>query len=607
MARPAVTGARDRRGARAIAAVSRRLYRTLLFAYPRDFRAAHGGDAAEVFGEACAESWTAGGAVAVLRRLGRAVLDVPAAGISERIGHGPRPRLLGSLGGDVRHALRSCWRRPGLSFAIVVTLALGIGANTAIFSVVDATLLRPLPYPDAARVVYLQTRRDGAKSPGNPTADEFAQFAPRLQSYSRIEARSSPPRSVMLTAGGAAATRARLLGISGGFLAVLGARPVSGRLLLPDDTRPGAPPVVVLSDRFVARHYAPGAAVVGTTIDVDELRHVIVGVVPEIESDTPGLRYDLFAPLATSGPAARQTVVLAIGWLKPGVSIDAARAEFAAAGDVVLPSNVFWRAPALRDPQLAMMGAVFLLLLIACVNVANLLLANGQTRRSEMAVRVALGAGRVRLVRQLLVESVLLALAGCAIGVLIARAAIAMFTALEPGPQLLTRLESIEIDGVVLGYAVAIALMTSVVFGLVPALRGSATPPQAALREGDQRTGSRLRRWPGVFIAVEVALSIVLLIGAGLVGRAFVQMRFADPGFAADRVLTLRIALPEARYATADRRAQFFDALLARARRLPGVTAATIGYGATPPTDFVTKGALEIDNGGAEHAITWLS
>ena len=171
----------------------------------------------------------------------------------------------------------------------------------------------------------------------------------------------------------------------------------------------------------------------------------------------------------------------------------------------------------------------------------------------------------------------------------------------------MTRLESIEIDGVVLGYAITVALLTSVVFGLVPALRGSATPPQAALREGDQRTGSRLRRLPGAFIAIEVALSVVLLIAAGLVGRAFVQVRFAEPGFAADRVLTLRVALPEGRYTTAAQRAQFFDELLTRARQLPGVTATTIGYGATPPADFMTQGALQIDNGGGEHNVAWLS
>ena len=599
-----MTAAGGRRGSRTIAAIGRGLYRTLLLAWPRDFRDANGRDAAEVFGDACADSWTNGGLVALIRRLGRAVVDVPWAGLAERIGDAPRPRLFGSLGSDVRHALRACRQRPGLSLAIVITLSLGIGANTAIFSVVDATLLRPLPYADAARVVYLRTHRDGAKSTGNPTAEEFAQFAPRLQSYSRIEARSW--QSVLLT-GGNSATRARYLAVSAGYLDALGTRPIAGRLLRPDDALPGATAVVVLSDRLVTRRYGAGAAVVGTTIAIDDINHVVVGVVPQIESDTPGLRFELYGPLPLSGPAAKATGVVAIAWLKPAVSIDAARAEFQSLGDVVSPSNLFWKVRELRDPQLALLAAVFLLLLIACVNVANLLLASGQARRAEMAVRVALGAARMRIVRLLLIESALLALAGGAGGVLIARGAIALFTALEPAQQLLTRLESIEIDGVVLGYAIAIALLTSVVFGLVPALRGSATPPQAALREGDQRTGSRLRRLPGAFIAVEVALSVVLLIAAGLVGRAFFQARFADPGFAADRVLTVRIALPEARYATADRRAQFFDELLARARQLPGVTAATIGYGATTPPDFVTQGALQIDGSASEYTISWLS
>jgi len=597
-----MTAPGGRRGARAVAAIGRGLYRTLLLAYPRDFRDVNGRDAAEVFGDACADSWANGGLVALARRLGRALVDVPFAGLAERIGDAPRPHLFGNLGGDLRHAWRACRQRPGLSLAIVVTLALGIGANTAIFSVVDATLLRPLPFPDAARVVYLQTRREGMKSPGNPTAEEFAQFASRLRSFSRIEARSW--RSVLLT-GGNGATRARLLAVSTGYLDALGTRPIAGRLLRPDDALPGAAPVVVLSDRLVTRRYGAGAAIVGTTISIDDINHVVVGVVPQIESDTPGLRFELYGPLPLSGPAAKATGVVTIAWLKPGLSIEAAQAEFQSTGDVVAPSNIFWKSREFRDPQLALFAAVSLLLLIACVNVANLLLASGQVRRAEMAVRVALGASRTRIVRLLLIESTLLALAGGVGGMLIARGAVALFTALEPPQQLLTRLESIEIDGVVLGYAIAIALLTSVVFGLVPALRGSATPPQSALREGDQRTGSRLRRLPGAFIAVEVALSVVLMIAAGLVGRAFFQARFADPGFAADRVLTVRIALPEARYATADRRAQFFDALQGRARQLPGVTAATIGYGATPPADFVTQGALQID-GSDEHAVSWL-
>jgi putative ABC transport system permease protein len=250
---------------------------------------------------------------------------------------------------------------------------------------------------------------------------------------------------------------------------------------------------------------------------------------------------------------------------------------------------------------------VFLLLIMACVNVANLLLAGGQVRQGEFAVRRALGASRLRLARLLLVESVVLALAGGAGGLFIAWSALHVFTALDPGAQLQTRLEAIRLDGVIVGYALAIALLTAAAFGVVPALRGSAASPRTSLQEMGSRTASRNRGWPRAFIAVEVALSLILLIAAGLVGRAFLQMRLADPGFAADRVLGIRLALPDGRYQTPARQAAFFDDLLARAARLPGVTAASLGYGAMPPSDFMAHGDFETADRRERAPDVWIS
>ncbi len=586
-------------------------YRALLLAYPRAFRLEHGDEAAEVFGEACQDGWRTDGARALLRRLLRSLVDVPRGALAEHraVSRTDPPlrreaiAVFAAAGGDFRQAVRSFRKRPLVSATIVATLALGIGANTAMFSVVDATLLRPLPYVHPDRVVYLQIQAAGSDRPRDPTIQQLQDWIPDLHGFERIEARAW--ESVLL-AGDGPATRVRVLDATPGYLDAMGSRPILGRWLRADDGATGATPVVVLSETLWKIRYAGSRDIVGRPIGIDGVEHLVVGVVPNLASDVPGLRFRLYQPLPTSGPAAGSVSLRAVAWLKRGVSIEAARAEFQAvvaahspgtglAGDVVTPRNLFRHVPELRDPQLALMGAVFLLLLIAGVNVANLQLAAGQARRGELAVRRALGASRWRVARLLLVESVLLALAGCGLGLLVAQSSVLLFTALDPGVQLQTQLETIRLDGMVLGYAIGIALVTGVAFGVLPALRGSATPPQAALRDTDQRTMSRLRHLPGVFVAAQVALSIVLLVSAGLVVRTFVQMRYAETGFDGDQVLTVRIALPKAHYPTTARQDAFFDTLLGRAAHLPGVTGATIGYGATPPTDFVAVGDLQIE------------
>ena len=528
---------------------------------------------------------------------------------------GDRPRMLSGLWSDVRQAGRSVRRRPALAAGVVITLALGIGSNTAMFGVIDATLLRPSPYPGDDRVVYIRTRALENDRLSDPTAEDLQRWAPLLTSFERVEARRW--KSVLLT-GGEGATRVRILDVTSGYLDALAVRTVAGRRLHKDDGRPDATPVVVLSERLWRSRYGARPDLIGQTIDIDSDSHVVVGVVADVMSDTPGLRYALFGPLPNGGPAARATSARGVAWLKPGVSLAAARAELQSVsvfmdergrrfiGELEKPTNLFWKVSEFRDPQLALMAGVFLLLIIACVNVANLLLAGGRVRESEFAIRRALGANRLRLARLLLVESVVLALAGGAVGLFIAWSALQVFTALDPGPQLQTRLEAIRLDGVVVGYALAIALLTAAAFGVVPALRGSAASPRTSLQEMESRTASRNRVWPRAFITAEVALSLVLLIAAGLVGRAFLQMRLADPGFAADRVLGIRIALPQGRYQTPGRQAAFFDDLLARAARLPGVTAASLGYGAMPPSDFVAHGDFETTGRRERAADVWI-
>jgi predicted permease len=366
--------------------------------------------------------------------------------------------------------------------------------------------------------------------------------------------------------------------------------------------------VTVLSQHLWRSRYGARGDIIGASIAVDGINRVVVGVTPDIQSDVPGVRFDLSAPLPGGGPVATGMNARGVAWLKPGVSVAAARAELQGVsasvgadghrwtGDLEAPSNIFWDASDFRDSEIALMVGAFLLLAIAGINVANLLLAGGQVRRAEFAVRRALGAGRSRLVRLLFVESLVLAVAGCAAGILLAWASIRGFTAIDAGPQLQTRLEAVHLDGFVLGYALVVSLLTALAFGILPALRGSAAPPAASLRESDVRTASRLRRLPGTVIAVEVGLSMVLLVVAGLVGRSFLRMRLADPGFAADRVLSVHIELPDNLYSTAQHRAAFFDALVSDAARLPGVIGSAIGYGATPPTDVISDGRFEVEN-----------
>ncbi len=591
--------------------VCRSVYRALLVAYPEEFRAAHGDEAADVFAEACCESWKAGGARPVIRRLAFAVVDVPRSGLAERRSNAraqapaTRASMFSALVGDVRHALRSIRRRPGLAVAIVGTLALGIGANTAMFSVIDATLLRPLPYAHADRVVYLQMRDAATGATRYLTVEELERWAPQLQLLERVEGETS--KTVLLTGSGGS-THVVLFEATTGYFGLLRTGPIAGRLLGPTDAEPGAVPVTILSEHLWRGLYNARTDIIGASIVVDGITRVVVGVAPEIPSDVPGARFDLSAPLPEGGQAATDVTVRGVAWLKPGVSLAAARAEFevvsatAAAdghrwvGDLEGPRNIFWNARQFRDSEIALMVAAFLLLAIAGINVANLLLAGGQVRRAEFAVRRALGAGRVRLVRLLLVESLVLGVAGCAAGILLAWTAVRLFTAIDAGPQLQTRLESVHLDGFVLGYAVAISLLTAVAFGIIPALRGAATPPGAGLRESDARTASRLRGLPGTVIGVEVGLSMVLLVVAGLVGRSYLQMRLVDPGFAADRVLSVHIELPENLYSTPERQAAFFDALVSDAARLPGVTGATIGYGATPPADLIYVGGMQAES-----------
>jgi putative ABC transport system permease protein len=600
---------RASRRSRVVERAAVRFYRVLLVWYPRAFRVAHGAEAAALFGQACRDNWSQGS----LGRLGRRVLSalatVPREGWAERRvrGRGGQPNDVGPvsiLGGpgswtDLKYACRSISRRPALSATIVGTLAVGMGTNTAVFSVIDATVLRPLPYVDARHAMVLEAVQasGGAEDP-NPKAtwvDTWAAQASRV--IERVEARTS--RLAVLTGSGAA-TRRRLMAVTAGYLPSIGARPFLGRLLTPADSRPGAPPVTVITRELWRSQFGQRPDILGATIAIDGIVHQIVGVASAIESDIPGLTFSLAVAL----PGGSREPVRAVAWLRQGVSPEAAQGEVGALAPVVeqgtdvrarlvRPDTSLWDITIVKATELGMTAAALLLLVIAGVNVVNLLLAAGEARLPELAVRRALGASPRRLIRLLLLETAVLTLSGAAIGLGLAWAIVRSLTALGAGVQLQTQLERIRLDPVVIGYTVGIAVLMTIAVGALPALRGARTP-SAALKESGTRSVIRLRRAASVLVAVETGLSAVLLVAAGVVGRSFLAMQFAQRGFDSDHVMSVNLELPSDRYATPTSRAAFFNALLEDVSRLPGVDRAGIGYGATTPPNFVLIGKWSV-------------
>lgn len=576
-------------------------YRLLLLAYPREFRAEHGADASNLFAEACGHDWKTTGFRAVSRRVMKALIEVPRAGFAERSAHW-RPAgaaaLWQGLGGDFRQAARSFRSRPALTLTIVFTLAVGLGTNVAVFSVIDATLLRRLPFVHASRVVDLEAAAGTVSGrAGAPRPSWARKWTAGIRALERVEWRVS--RSALVTGLGAA-TRVRVMDVSGGYLDAISARPIIGRLLGRADTAASAARVVVLSPRFWRQRFGEKSGVLGTSINIDGIRHTVVGVA-DLESDVAGLTFSLATALHDDDD---RELAGTVAWLRPGASIEAAQAELDAAPPIVeeartfhprlaRPRNTFWDIPVFRATELGLMAAALLILAVAGVNVSHLLLAAGQERVSELAVRRALGASAVRLARLLFVETMVLALAGSAAGLFIAWALVKALTSLDAGPQLQTRIESIRLDPVIAAYAVAVGCFVAVVFGLWPAVRSSRTRA-LAVNATANRTSRRRRLSSSVLVAAETGLSAAVLVVAGVVGHVFLSMQFAPRGFDADRILRARVILPADRYPTPGSRAAFFDRLRAASASLPGVEGFGLGYEAAGPSDFFTSAVVTV-------------
>jgi putative ABC transport system permease protein len=485
---------------------------------------------------------------------------------------------------DLCYGARMLLKNPGFAVVAVITLALGIGANTAIFSVINTVLLRPLPYEDPDRLLYIGTAvQQGA--PEGCSLPDFTDWREQSRSFERMAA--STPRAFNFTGAGDA-ERLNGQAVTSDFFPALSNRLAFGRSFLPEEDRPGASGVVILSYGLWQRQFGSNPDAVGQSVMLDGQTHTVVGIAaPDLWLPSEA---DLWVPLAMDPGQARRrnNSFFVVGRLKPGVSLDQARAEMASIsarlGQQYPQTNREWRARLAplhdllagnsRQMLLVLLAAVGLILLIACANVANLLLARGAARGREIAVRSAFGAGRGRLVRQLLTESILLALLGGAVGVIIAILGIDALVGF--GANVIPRSSEIGVDARVLGFTVLLSMLTGVLFGLAPALQISRRNLNDALKEGGRAwTMSRGRRLRPALVVAEVAICLTLLIGVTLLVRTLYGVLNVDAGFNRENLLTMQISLPRMKYGSDQQVAAFYQRLLEGVRGAPGVVSAT--------------------------------
>lgn len=528
---------------------------------------------------------------------------------------------------DIAYGVRVLARVPGFTVVVVLTLALGVGANTAIFSIVNAVLLRPLPFPGTDRLtVVWESRPEEDLDYMFASPPNFADWRDEAASFQGMGAFRPEDLFLVRDAG---TVRVRGARVTADLFPTLGVAPALGRGFRPDDDRPGAEPVALIGHDLWQRDFGGDPGIIGRSIRVGDGTRTVVGVMPEsfdfppaidLEGHTTPRRTQIWVPFAanlhSSQRGARNLTV--VGRLADGVSLDQAGMEIrsvAAGLEANYPdTNEGWTTRVVpfeqvvvgeaRTGLLVLLGAVGLLLLIATVNVANLMLARAGQREREYAVRTALGAGQRDLVRHAIIESQLLALTGGLLGVVLAYASLGALIRLAPAG--VPRLGDATIDGTVLGFAIAVSVITGALFGLVPVLR-PVTTSVADLLRGGGRSGAtagraRLRQ---ALVVVEVAMSLALLVGGGLLFRSFLALRGVDTGVTPEQVLTLRVTLPRATY-PAGRIPATFRELEARVRALPQVAAAGFTMDVPLATDFQGT-SFEIDDMPTPPDENWLS
>lgn len=569
-------------------------------------------------------------------------------GVAERlatVGHRPPaggPRVqrpankdespMSSFVQDLRYALRTLMKQPGFTVVVVLTVSLGVGATTAMFSIVNGVLLQPLPYHNADELVrvwesdrFNQTQREGVSGP------DYFDFLAQQTVFSSMAAWAG--LNPTLTGGGADPERLSAVRVTHTLLPTFGIQPVLGRGFTPADDSPGGALVAMVSEGLWTRRFGSDPAIVGKTVQLDGNQYVITGVLPSDNQYFAGV--DLWVPLQYSTTTSSRGVhnLGTVARLRDGISVEHAQAEMTrimAALEEQYPDDNVGRGATVdplaatitgrvRPALLMLMGAVVLVLLIACANVANLLLARGAARQREMAVRVALGAGRARLTRQLLVESLVLATIGGVGGVAVAIGSLRLLRRLQPAG--LPRLNDVVLSPTVLAFALGVTVLTGIAFGLLPALRASRPRLGDALAEGGRSSAGRTTGTIRSGLAVvQVAVAFMLVVGAGLLMKSMWNLTRVDPGFRYQELVKLTVNLPQARYPSNFRQwpeapevKQFYADVRERAlSRVPSVTAAALALNHPANPGWTTRisfptGPQTVEEGVEEERIRPIS
>ena len=497
---------------------------------------------------------------------------------------------MGSLIQDARYALRALAKNPGFAAVAIITLALGIGANTAIFSVVDTVLLRPLPYPDPDRIVQLQTSYPGGAN-GTTSIPKFMAWRDLTQVFDDAAIYDLGVNRLNLT-GGDRPEQLSGLHVSSPYFELFGARVAQGRTFTAEEDIPNGPRVAVISNGLWRSRYGSDPAMVGKNIEIGGQPYEVIGILDS--SFQWDRQMDIWLPIQADPNSANQgNYLLSAARLKPGVSVAQAKAAMSVAADQFRrkfprslgPRNGF-TVQTLQEAQVAnvrsalylLLGVVGFVLLIACANIANLLLARGAVRRREIAIRTALGAGRGRIINQLLTEAVLLSLAGGVLGLALGFFGVRALLAMNPGniPRIGENGAALSMDWRVLAFTLAVSIVTGILFGLIPAIHASRADLNIMIKESGSRAGSGFRqnKARSILVVTEMALALILLAGSALLIRTYVALRQVRPGFDSHNVLTMNMSLNDARYAKTAGVAQLVRDGVERIQALPGVEAA---------------------------------